>query len=66
MFEFSPELIKASGKLTPEELLARLRSVGMRFWVVEDDGSLTSAETWDLLQIPKGAWKDILAARNLD
>jgi FkbM family methyltransferase len=66
MFEFLPGAIKASGHLSPSEFLERLEQIGMKFWRVEHDGTLSATEAKQMLEMPDNAWGDFVAARSLE
>ena len=65
LFEFCPPLLRLSKYRGPGGLLARLRGLGLKFWRVGWDGSLTPSEPPQLLELYDATYADVLAAREL-
>jgi FkbM family methyltransferase len=65
LFEFCPPLLRASKYHTVEGLLDRLQGLGLRFWRIGDDGSLTLSTAKELLRMYGASYGDVLAAREL-
>jgi FkbM family methyltransferase len=65
LFEFFPGLINAAKYITPGEFLERLLKIGLQFWLIEHDGSLTPTGPARLLDPAAPAWVDLVAARAL-
>jgi FkbM family methyltransferase len=65
VFEFCPPLLRMSKYHSVEVFLGRLQSLGLKFWRIGDDGSLTPSDARQLLEIYDTSYGDIVAAREL-
>jgi FkbM family methyltransferase len=65
LFEFCPPLLRQSKTPDVEAFLRRLQGLGLKFWRVGDDGSLTPSGVQELLRIYDISYGDVLAARAL-
>jgi FkbM family methyltransferase len=65
LFEYCPPILRRGTYRSPELFLARLQGLGLKFWRVGDDGSLTPAGAEELLERYQDSYADIVAARAL-
>ena len=65
LFEFCPPLLRLSKYHSVEVFLGRLQSLGLKFWRIGEDGSLTPSDARQLLALYDDSFGDVVAARDL-